>query len=115
MRSRGSIAVGASLCLAVPCAAEEPPKSYEEEVAERAALTAFLRSEPISVIGLVQGSDNSSGDAERFVEVCQSWKMTQMDVVGFFKTGNAMPGEEWHHRSPSGYSGGQRWSLDRLS
>jgi hypothetical protein len=81
----------------VPCAAEEPPKSYEEEVAERAALTAFLRSEPISVTGLVHGSDNSSGDAETFVGVCQSWKMTETDVVEFFKTGHAMPGEECHH------------------
>ena len=97
MRAWGGLAICASLCGVVASAADEPPKSYEEEVAERAALTAFLASEPMTVLGLVQGPDSSSGDAEMFAKICQSWKMTESDVVEFFKSGHAMPGEEWHH------------------
>ena len=103
--SWGVVAAGAvTLVLIAAGQSDEPAaigNSALDEVfkaeAERAALTDFIRSEPIAVLGLAKGPDNSSSRSDMDLETCQSWKMTEADIAQFFGTGHAMPGEEWHH------------------
>ena len=70
---------------------------YRQEVAERAALDALFRSEPMLVMGLTKGTANSSASAESYAEVCQSWTMAPQDFVQFFTLGNAISGHERHY------------------